>query len=359
MGSCRTDVYSAARCSSTVAIVAQSVAVPAKLNHPPVRGGIVPGVALAAAGGVVGLLVHAVVPLVSSVLVAIVLGIALGSTSRRAPRLAPGLAFAARRVLRFGVALLGFQLVVGQVLGLGWGTVLCVVLVVGGGITGTMLIGAALGVPAARRVLIACGFSICGAAAVAAAEGVVDSEEEDVASALGLVVAFGTVAMLALPAAATLLGLGPRDAGAWIGGSVHEVGQVVVAGGIIGGAALQVAVLVKLTRVLMLGPVLVALSLRARGSQVETARTARPSIVPFFVVAFAVLVVISSVLPVPDAVRSGVAHVQEFALATAMFALGCGVDVRALRRLGGADLLLGLLSSLLVAGLALTLVLAA
>jgi uncharacterized integral membrane protein (TIGR00698 family) len=222
-----------------------------------------------------------------------------------------------------------------------------------------MMIGARLRVPAARRVLVACGFSICGAAAVAAADGVVESEEEDVAAALGLVVVFGTVAMLALPATAALLGLGPRAAGAWVGGSVHEVGQVVVAGGIIGGTALQVAVLVKLTRVLMLGPVLVALSLRGRRNRDGASRSTRPPIVPFFVVAFVVLVVVSSVLPVPGGVRAGVAHVQELALAAAMFALGCGVDIRALRRLGRPDLLLGLLSSLLVAGLALTLVLAA
>ncbi len=340
--------------------MAQSVSVPSRPGGRSTTGAsILPGTALAVAGGLVGLLVHAVIPLVSSVLVAIVLGIALASTTRREPRLAPGLAFASRRILRLGVALLGFQLVIGQVLGLGWGTVLCVVLVVAGGVSGTMFIGARLGVPAARRVLIACGFSICGAAAVAAADGVVEAEEEDVAAALGLVVAFGTVAMLALPAMASLLGLGPRDAGAWVGGSVHEVGQVVVAGGIIGGAALQVAVLVKLTRVLMLGPVLVALSLRARRSTVGGTRATRPPIVPFFVVAFAGLVVLSSLLPVPGAVRGGIAHLQELALAVAMFALGCGVDLRALRRLAGRDLVLGLLSSLLVAGLAFTLVLAA
>ena len=274
--------------------MSQSVSLPARLDglqH--VGRGIGPGAALAVAGGLAGLLVHAVVPLVSSVLVSIVLGVAVGPRIRRMPRLGPGLAFSSRRILRFGVALLGFQLVIGQVLGLGWGTVLLVVLVVAGGVSGTMAIGAALGVPAARRVLIACGFSICGAAAVAAAEGVVESEDEDVAAALGLVVAFGSVAMLVLPAVASLTGLGPRSAGAWAGGSIHEVGQVVVAGGIIGGAALQVAVLVKLTRVLLLGPVLVAVSLHARRAGTAMSRATRPPLVPFFVVAFAVLVAAS------------------------------------------------------------------
>lgn len=305
------------------------------------------------------MLVHTAVPLASSVLVAIVLGVALGGATRRNAGLAPGLTFAARRVLRFGVALLGFQLSVGQVVGLGWLTLLCVVVIVAGGITGTMLIGAALGVPRARRLLIACGFSICGAAAVAAVGGVVEpEEEEDIATALGLVVAFGSIAMLVLPAVATMGGLGTRQAGAWLGGSIHEVGQVVVAGGIVGGVALQIAVLVKLSRVLMLGPVLVVLSVRARRAGI-TVGERRPPLVPLFVVGFAALVVAGSVLPVPDSLRSSTSHLQEFTLAAAMFALGCGVDLRALARLRGTEVLLGLLASVLVAILALPLVLVA
>jgi len=277
---------------------------------------------------------------------------------RSRPHLAPGLEFGSRRVLRFGVALLGFQLVAGQALALGWQTLAGVALIVAGGIVGTMLIGDALGVPTGRRLLIACGFSICGAAAVAAVDGVVESNEEDVATAIGLVVAFGSMAMLLLPSLATLFGLDARDAGAWMGGSIHEVGQVIVAGGIVGGVALEIAVLVKLTRVLMLGPVLVALTMRARRSQLKVSGAPAP-LFTFFVIAFAVLVVLGSVLTVPTPIRSGVSFIQEFSLATAMFALGAGVDVRGLRKLGAPEVLLGVLSSALVAVLATSLVLVA
>ena len=329
-------------------------------NHLPIgrRPALAPGLALAAGGGGLGLVVHSVIPALSGVLIALAAGMATASTLRSRPHLAPGLEFGSRRVLRFGVALLGFQLVAGQALALGWQTLVGVALIVTGGIVGTMLIGAALGVPTGRRLLIACGFSICGATAVAAVDGVVESDEEDVATAIGLVVAFGSVAMLLLPALAAVFGLDPRDAGAWMGGSIHEVGQVVVAGEIVGGVALEVAVLVKLTRVLMLGPVLVALSIRARRGHLKISGT-RPPLVPFFVIAFAVLVVLGSVLTVPTPIRSGVGFVQEFSLAAAMFALGAGVDVRALRKLGARELLLGVLSSALVAALATSLVLVA
>lgn len=329
-------------------------------SHLPIdrRPALAPGLALAAGGGGLGLAVHSVIPALSGVLIALAAGLAAASTLRSQPHLAPGLEFGSRRVLRFGVALLGFQLVAGQALALGWQTLVGVALIVAGGIVGTMLIGAALGVPTGRRLLIACGFSICGATAVAAVDGVVESDEEDVATAIGLVVAFGSVAMLLLPALAAVFGLEARDAGAWMGGSIHEVGQVVVAGGIVGGVALEVAVLVKLTRVLMLGPVLVALSIRARRGHLKISGT-RPPLVPFFVIAFAVLVVLGSVLTVPTPIRSGVGFVQEFSLAAAMFALGAGVDVRALRKLGARELLLGVLSSALVASLATSLVLVA
>jgi uncharacterized integral membrane protein (TIGR00698 family) len=316
---------------------------------------VAPGLGVAAAGGVLAIVLHLAVPLVSALLIAIALGVVFANTVGPRASLAPGLAVASRRVLRVGVALLGFQLVLRQVLELGWAVLGVVVLVVGGGIAVTVAIGSILEVPPARRLLIACGFSICGAAAVAAADGVTDSDEDDVAVALALVVAFGSAAMLVLPALAEATGMGVRAAGAWLGGGIHEVGQVVVAGGLVGAAALQVAVVVKLARVLMLAPVLTVLSWQRRRSGALTSGR-RPPLVPFFVVAFVALVALGSVLPVPDLLRAGVAQVQGFALATAMFALGCAIDVGSMRRLRSSELLLGLLSTVSVALLALPLV---
>lgn len=318
---------------------------------------VVMGLGLAAAGAVLATVAHALLPVISPLLVAIVLGMVFVNTVGLRATFEPGLAVASRRVLRIGVALLGFQLVIGQVLGLGWVVLIVVVLIVGGGIGVTLALGSAFGVPPARRLLIACGFSICGAAAVAAVDGVTESEEEDVAVALAMVVLFGSAAMLALPAIAQVVGLPDRAAGAWLGGSIHEVGQVVVAGGIVGGTALQVAVVVKLARVLMLAPVLTAVSwqLRRRGAG---ASGERPPLVPGFVLVFLGLVVVGSVIPIPEELRAGVAAVQSFALAMAMFALGCGVDLRSLRRLRSTELLLGLFSSTVVALLAFPLVFA-
>jgi len=297
---------------------------------------------------------HHLVPTVSPLLVAVLLGVLLTNTVGLPAVAQPGLAFASKRLLRLGVALLGLQLVLSDIVSLGVGLCLTVVAVVALGIVGTCAAGRALGVPAGQRLLIACGFSICGAAAVAAADGVVDSDEEDVASAIALVVVFGTAMIAAVPLAATVLGLSTEQAGLWAGGSIHEVAQVVAVGGALGGSALAAAVVVKLARVLMLAPVLVVLGWRQRRTTRARGATSHPPLVPLFVLGFLGMVALrtTGVLgqPVIDAAQTA----QTVLLSAAMFALGCSVRRSALRKVGPRPLALALVSTLIVALTALT-----
>ena len=307
------------------------------------------GLAVAGAAGAVALAVHAVVPALGAALVAVLLGFAAAASGRLPAGLRPGLAVAARPVLRIGVALLGLQLVLVDVLALGWPVLAVVVGVVVLGIAGTLGVARLLRVPGDQALLVACGFSICGAAAVAALDGVRRNRSDDVARVVALVVVCGSAAMLGVPLLGAALGLPAAGAGAWAGASVHEVGQVVVAGGLLGGTALQVAVAVKLGRVLMLAPVLAVVAVRTRSQ----ADGVRPPLVPAFVAVFVALVVVRSVLPVPDAVLTGAGWVQSAALATAMFALGCSLDPAALRRTGRPLLVLAVAATALVTALGL------
>lgn len=303
-----------------------------------------PGLALAVLGGAAALAVHAVVPALSPTLVAIALGVALaGAGGVRAP-LRPGLRVASRHVLRIGVALLGLQLVLPEIVALGWPVLVVIAGVVVLGIAGTLALARLIGVPAETALLVACGFSICGAAAVAAVDGVRTSKDEDVATVVSLVVVFGSGAMLLLPAVAALAGFDAVAAGAWSGASIHEVGQVVVAGGLVGGGAVQIAVAVKLGRVLLLAPVLAGISLRARG----TAGT-RPPLVPGFVAVFIGLAAARTFLPLPGGLLGAAALVQAATLAAAMFALGCALEPAVLRRTGRPLLLLATSATALVA----------
>lgn len=330
--------------------------------HSPVRGpvrGALPGLALCAAGAAaaigLGQLLPAMsprLPALSPLLLAIVLGAVLASLARVPAAAGPGVTVASRSLLRIGIALLGMNLVLGDILGLGWRVIVVVVTVVALGVAGTLYAGRALGIGWTQRVLIACGFSICGAAAVAAVDGVVEADEEEVSTAVALVVIFGTLMIPAVPLAAHWLGLSDAEAGMWAGASVHEVAQVVAAGGAIGGTALAVAVVVKLARVLMLAPVVAAVSLRQRRIAAE-AGTRRPPLVPLFIVGFLACVALRSAGLVPPPALEIAGAAQTALLTAAMFALGTGVRVASLRRVGARPFLLAGGATVWVAGIAL------
>jgi uncharacterized integral membrane protein (TIGR00698 family) len=311
---------------------------------------LLPGVGLCAIAAMVAVVVSRGVPAASPLLVAILVGMVATNLGVVPQSARAGLAFSSKRVLRVGVALLGVQLVLSDILDLGVGMLGVIVAVVVVGITSTMAVGALMGISRTQRLLIACGFSICGAAAVAAVDGVVEAEEREVATAIGLVVIFGTLMIPLIPLAASVMGLSNRQAGLWAGGSIHEVAQVVAAGGAIGSSALAVAVVVKLGRVLMLGPVLTILGLLQRRTVTSTSANAnRPPLVPVFVVAFGVMAAIRTTGVLPASAVGAAKFAQAFLLAMAMFALGCGVRLTEVRALGARTLVLAGISTLIVA----------
>lgn len=312
---------------------------------------LLPGLALCAAIAAVAVVVNLLVPAVSPLLIAIVLGAVIANVVRIPDVCSPGLTFSSKTLLRIGVAVLGLQLVLGDVLGLGAGMLLVVVAIVAGGIGGGLLIGKLLGLPFKRRLLIASGSSICGAAAVAAVDGVVDADDEDVATAVGTVVVFGTLMIPAVPLLSNAMGLSEETAGLWAGGSIHEVAQVVAAGGMIGGTALTLAVIVKLARVLMLAPVVTVLSIRQRKLTGDSGK--RPPIVPLFVVGFIACAVIRSTGVLPDMAIDIGGHVQVVLLTVAMAALGLGVRIAVMRKVGAKPFVQAAATTVLVASIAL------
>lgn len=305
-----------------------------------------PGVLVAAAATAVALGVNAVLPVLSALTVAVVLGIAAGPVLPSATR--AGLDWATRRFLRLGVVLLGLQLGLGEVLGLGAGTVAAVVGTVVVAFAGTLALGRLLGVRHGLTLLVATGFSICGASAIAAMDSVTRSAKEDVATAVALVTLYGSVAIALVPLTADLLGLAPEPTGTWAGLSVHEVAQVVAAASPAGAAAVGVAVIVKLTRVVLLAPIVAGAGIleRRRSSAADPGR--RPPLVPLFVLGFLAMMALRSTALVPDAVLSVARTLTTLLFAAALFGLGSGVRVGALLRTGRRALLLGAAATVLV-----------
>ena len=308
-----------------------------------------PGLAVAAVGTAVAVGVHAVVPALSALTVAVVLGVLVGGAL---PAVAgDGLHWATRTLLRLGVVLLGLQLGLDAVGGLGAATVAAIVGTVLVAFAGTLVLGHLLGVSRGLGLLVATGFSICGASAIAAMDSVAGARRDEVATGITLVTLYGSAAIALVPLAGSGLGLGNGQIGAWAGLSVHEVAQVVAAASPAGAAAVSLAVVVKLTRVLLLAPMVagVGLAQRRRG----TSTGPRPPLVPVFVLGFLAMIAVRSTGVVPAAVLSAASATTTVLFTAALFALGTAVRPRDLLRTGRRGLVLGACSTLLVAGVGL------
>ncbi|WP_027014135.1 YeiH family protein [Comamonas composti] len=302
----------------------------------------------------------------SPLTLAILMGLVMGNTVY--PTLAgtcnSGVGFAKQRLLRLGIILYGLRLTFQDIGQVGMAGVLIDALVLSSTFLLAQWIGQSLlGMDRRTTLLIGAGHSICGAAAVLAAEPVVKGRSEDVAVAVATVVVFGTISTFLYPAlfrlniqhgwmAADLL-----QYGMYVGSTVHEVAQVVAAGEAIGPLATDVAVISKMVRVMMLAPFLLILSMwlsRSERSQDAAAGGSR-IMIPWFAVGFVVMAGINSLGVLPRPVVTAGIQFDNALLAIAMAALGLTTHVKAVRAAGARPLLLTALLFvwLLVAGLAL------
>jgi uncharacterized integral membrane protein (TIGR00698 family) len=270
------------------------------------------------------------------------------------PKIKPGIDFASRQVLRFGVGLLGVRITLEQISGLGAAPILLVV----GALVATILFGAALGRvlqrPVAESVLAGGAVAICGASAALAISAVLPRTEENQRFTLFTVVGvttLSTVAMIAYPSLAQALNLDPNAAAVFLGGTIHDVAQVVAAGYLISPEVGDVSVFVKLLRVAMLLPVVLVLSLLFRRN--GDAAGHKPPLLPMFLVGFAILVAINSLGLIPKPVVQFSSDLSRWCLVVAIAALGVKTSFHQLAQLGWRPVLMLVANTLFLAGLVL------
>ena len=313
----------------------------------------IPGLAVAAGAVAVAFAVNRALPSLSPLTIAVILGAILGNVGVDLAVLKPGLGYAAKKLLRAGIVLLGLKLAIGDVLHLGGRGLAMVVVIVTITFFGTQLLGRAMGLSKGTSLLVATGFSICGASAVAAMDGVTKNREEEVVTAIALVTMCGSLAIVVLPLLKGPLGLSDAAFGSWVGASVHDVAQVVATASVIGQAALAPAVIVKLTRVVLPAPVGMSLWQRRGSARTNQAPgEKRPPIVPLFVVGFLAMVAVRSTGLVLAGVLNVAQTCETVLLAAALFGLGTSVNLKTLFTTGGRAALLGLASWVLIAALA-------
>lgn len=317
------------------------------------RGEWTAGLLLAGALGVAASLLAALEEraLGHALIEALVLALLLGVVARNAlPRPAifvPGASFAARQVLELGVGFLGASVDFRQVLAAGPALLALVLVGVFGGLGVNYLIGRGLRLPAKLAILVAVGNAICGNSAIAAVAPVIRAEKKDVVSAVALTAVLGVGLVLLLPVLIPLFALSNYQYGVLAGMSVYAVPQVVAAAFPVSQLSGQVATLVKLTRVLLLGPVVVlfAVLFRAEGAQ-GGARRGISTYVPWFVALFLLLAAARSIGLLPASIADPLRQVSRWLTILAMAGLGFGVELTAVRRVGarvGAAVLASLL----------------
>ncbi|WP_428508033.1 YeiH family protein [Pseudonocardia sp.] len=307
---------------------------------------LAPGLLAVGVGTGVAFAVNLVAPVMSALTAAVLFGVLIGGALPASAQ--EGTRWATKKLLRLGVVLLGLQLGLSQVFGLGWATVLAVVATVLVAFCGTLVLGRMLGVSPGLRLMVATGFSICGASAIAAMDSVTEADKEEVATGIALVTLFGSLAIAVVPAIGGGLDMEPERLGAWAGLSVHEVAQVVAAASPAGAAAVAIAVVVKLTRVVLLAPMVAAVSIGRRRRGVGSGT--RPPLIPLFVVGFLAMMGVRSTGIVPQSILAAGQVLATLLFAAALFGLGASVRIGALLRTGRRGIALGALSTLLVGG---------
>ncbi|MDF3937046.1 YeiH family protein [Pseudomonas citronellolis] len=274
-------------------------------------------------------------------LFALLLGLALNFLSADSACKA-GIEFTAREVLRLGVALLGIRITLGQIAALGWQPVAMVVVLVVVTILVSIAAARLLGFSSLFGLLTGGATAICGASAALALAAALPAhgqkEKATLFTVLG-VSALSTLAMILYPMIAHALGLDPLHAGMFLGGTIHDVAQVVGAGYGMSHETGDVATVVKLMRVAMLLPVILCAAMITRARGVEPG-SKRPPLLPWFAVGFVLLAALNSTGVVPEAVQQAGGKLSQWCLVIAIAALGMKTQLRELATVGLRPILL-------------------
>ncbi|RXZ34013.1 YeiH family putative sulfate export transporter [Oxalobacteraceae bacterium CAVE-383] len=309
----------------------------------PAINGVLPGIALCLAVTAAGMGLEHVETLLfgrawlESLVLAILLGSAVRSFWRPSRRFTAGINFSAKTLLELAVVLLGASVSARAIAGEGAALIAAIVAVVVLAIGVSYGIGRALRLPHRMALLIACGNSICGNSAIAAVAPVIGADSKEVAGAIAFTAVLGVAAVLGLPVLMSLWGMSATQYGVFAGLTVYAVPQVLAATASAGLLAVQVGTLVKLVRVLMLGPVILMLAVIPAPACASTQRLQRPplsQLVPWFIVGFLLLMALRTFGLVPAVLDQPAAHLATLLTTVSMAALGLGVDVRSVARAG-------------------------
>lgn len=310
------------------------------------RPRLLPGLLAAVGIAAIATAVARWIPVVGAPVLAIVLGASIASVRGPSRLLRPGIAFAGRSVLQVAVVVLGAQLSIGQVVTTGLRSVPVLMGTLAACLLLAAVVGRVLGVPSDLRTLIGVGTGICGASAIAAVTPVIDAAGADVAYAISTIFLFNIAAVLTFPILGHALGLGQHAFGVFAGTAVNDMSSVVAAATTYGSTAAHSAVVVKLTRTLMIIPICLGLSARQRrhAAAPQAQRFSARSLVrlvPTFLLGFLVLVAANSVGLIPSWSHHALTDAASGLITVALSAIGLSTNLGGFARTGPRPIVLG------------------
>jgi uncharacterized integral membrane protein (TIGR00698 family) len=295
-------------------------------------------------------------PYLEALVLAILLGVAIRTAWTPGPHFVAGINFSAKFVLEVAIVILGASVSAGTIMALGPALILGIACIVTAAIVFSYLICRGIGLPRRMAILIACGNSICGNSAIAAVAPVIGADSDDVASSISFTAVLGVVVVLGLPLLVPVLQLSLTQYGVLAGLTVYAVPQVLAATLPIGALSNQVGTVIKLVRVLMLGPVVLVVSLfagRLRSPSAPGKPGRRPrldELVPWFILGFLAVLLIRSLGLIPPRILPATTATAAILTTVAMAGLGLGVDVGVVARTG-LRVTLAVIVSLIALGL--------
>ena len=282
-------------------------------------------------------------PSLSPLFLSLLSGLIIGNLVSSQSSIDQGAPLISKYGMRIGIALLGFQISFSNLRSVGWKGFLAILTVVLVTFTVTRWLGPRVGLTPGLSLLLASGFSICGASAIAAVGAARKSDKDEISYAVGLVTVLGTLSIFVIPPVTRLLSLSNLTAGSWIGAAVHDIGQVIATASLVGGSTIKFAVITKLSRVVLLAPLLIFLSISGTKSAGEDQSVKVRKLLPPFIMAFIGCVILNNFITLTSHEIGVLNNLSKFLLAFGLFSMAIKVRFAALRKIGGAPLAFGII----------------
>ena len=304
---------------------------------------ILPGLILAMVLAVSGRYISNWIPHLGGVTSTIILGFLIGNLFNIGKSFSQGIRFSEKKVLAAAIMLMGFKLELNVLADLGLSSIVVIVVMVLTTIVTGILIGRLFGLSNSFSILLGVGNGICGSSAIAATAPIVSEDEEEIGLSVSVVNLMGTIGIFLVPAITYFLKLTAANSGLMIGSTLQATGQVVAAGFSVSDMVGKVATVVKMGRILMLGPVVLVLSLFVGNQDNENGNSKRRVNIPPFIIGFFLFSIIATLKVLPPEIVDNLKVLSKFLLTIAMAGIGLKIRISSLVNQGARAVLVGLI----------------